>query len=86
MPDPVVIPHDVHVITRYGVEWHNPSPVYPEYFVPVRLNEQNIRDMSMGELCEAMIACFYAEPGGTDTMRCARLLNAIHDTFKHASY
>ena len=69
-----------------GVLMQAPAALFPDLFVRVHINEQSIRDMPMDELCDAMKAYFYSEPGGTDTKRCAKILAAIHDAFKHSAY
>ena len=69
-----------------GIEYMAPSPVYPDAWVPVVLTSAALRDMSFGELCDALKASFYAEPGGTDTVKCAALIREIRESFKHSAY
>lgn len=80
-PKPGIVTKEIR-----GVLHYQPSSMYPSIMVPLDLNDQVLRDMSMGELLDAMKACFYSEPGGTDTRRCAKLLAEIHDRFKHSAY
>lgn len=84
MPDPsTYIPPRK---TLGGIEYEAPSPVYPDAWVPVRLTPAALRDMSFGDLCDALKACFYSEPGGTDTAKCAALIREIRESFKHSAY
>lgn len=69
-----------------GIVYVAPSPVYPDAWVPAVLSSQALRDMSFGELCDALKASFYTEPGGTDTVKCAALIREIRESFKHSAY